>query len=1032
MKKNIIHIITDAIKRGKWLQLQYLNRRNEESAGWFSIHDFECKSNDIFLKGTWFNPSLDDLIDPCISVSRIIEANVLEFTHYDGYQNVIKKIESNSRFVDRFQFDHFNNNILAYLADCYKYNKDPYIDKSLLLERADIHTLEKDGITPVMKEKIREIIAKTRKYNYPKDNDDTCFSELAVSVLSIDEGNRKFLVCYYTLTFNPEDNTLKIGETDPLTGEFNTELKFNQYFLDENYRHSLQKYIDCSLDDFKNMFTRNRSQAIQILTENLGPGEIINTRPDIYVLQREYFTDLKTLFEHIGDSQDKRELSVPLRTFFGDSQSNQYLQRTNPNIVIYDSRVNIDQARVVFNAVKHPLTLVQGPPGTGKTQTILNVILTAFFNDKNVLVTSNNNIAVDNITEKLAFKYRQRDFELPYLRLGNREMVKQAILKIRKLYETKFVGDPDDRKINKIKLRDKENNARILTKLKNYEDRQQLTEAIEIAQKFSRYTVDNNFSGGINESFGQSISANINHFIAEKQAELNKIEETTNEDILKLFHSVKDDDIFMQYLYFESIKLHRELRKPKYQELIEIVYHADENEAATEFNKWCKEDENVKLLTNIFKIIISTNISSNRLGTTHFKFDLLVIDEAGQSDIATALIPIARATSLLLVGDPNQLEPIIVLDSSVNEKLRHHYEISNDYNFMTHSIYSLFAAKSKIKPEIHLTYHYRCGKKIIDYSNQRYYQKQLKVLTQNAGGLELLSVKNKNSARKNEYFDEASGIVDYLIRNQIKDNTFIITPFVNQAEIINDLLKTNGLQQVRPNGKTSGIEAGTVHSSQGKEANNIIFSTAISPKTAKRTYDWLKNNRELINVATTRAKEKLIVVSDVEALEKLSDKSDDLFALVKYIQSNGNMTVLPSANTIQIGRSNGSKNEEEFFKTVGHFCSCQKNHSFKVKRNVKLTDVIKDKRFAENRQEFDCILYNYDEPKIVFEINGGEHVGNQRREQLDTLKRSILEQHNIKSITIPNSDIKHYELIRDLILKVIDGSQYQQTLFDVV
>ena len=1032
MKKNIVHIITDAIKRGKWLQLQYLNRRNEESAGWFSIHDFECKSNDIFLKGTWFNPSLDDLIDPCISVSRIIEANVLEFTHYDGYQNVIKKIESNSRFVDRFQFDHFNNNILAYLADCYKYNKDPYIDKSLLLEGADIHTLEKDGITPVMKEKIREIIAKTRKYNYPKDNDDTCFSELAVSVLSIDEGNRKFLVCYYTLTFNPEDNTLKIGETDPLTGEFNTELKFNQYFLDENYRHSLQKYIDCSLDDFKNMFTRNRSQAIQILTENLGPGEIINTRPDIYVLQREYFTDLKTLFEHIGDSQDKRELSVPLRTFFGDSQSNQYLQRTNPNIVIYDSRVNIDQARVVFNAVKHPLTLVQGPPGTGKTQTILNVILTAFFNDKNVLVTSNNNIAVDNITEKLAFKYRQRDFELPYLRLGNREMVKQAILKIRKLYETKFVGDPDDRKINKIKLRDKENNARILTKLKNYEDRQQLTEAIEIAQKFSRYTVDNNFSGGINEAFGQSISANINHFIAEKQAELNKIEETTNEDILKLFHSVKEDDIFMQYLYFESIKLHRELRKPKYQELIEIVYHADENEAATEFNKWCKEDENVKLLTNIFKIIISTNISSNRLGTTHFKFDLLVIDEAGQSDIATALIPIARATSLLLVGDPNQLEPIIVLDSSVNEKLRHHYEISNDYNFMTHSIYSLFAAKSKIKPEIHLTYHYRCGKKIIDYSNQRYYQKQLKVLTQNAGGLELLSVKNKNSARKNEYFDEASGIVDYLIRNQIKDNTFIITPFVNQAEIINDLLKTNGLQKVRPNGKTSGIEAGTVHSSQGKEANNIIFSTAISPKTAKRTYDWLKNNRELINVATTRAKEKLIVVSDVEALEKLSDKSDDLFALVKYIQSNGNMTVLPSANTIQIGRSNGSKNEEEFFKTVGHFCSCQKNHSFKVKRNVKLTDVIKDKRFAENRQEFDCILYNYDEPKIVFEINGGEHVGNQRREQLDTLKRSILEQHNIKSITIPNSDIKHYELIRDLILKVIDGSQYQQTLFDVV
>jgi hypothetical protein len=406
------------------------------------------------------------------------------------------------------------------------------------------------------------------------------------------------------------------------------------------------------------------------------------------------------------------------------------------------------------------------------------------------------------------------------------------------------------------------------------------------------------------------------------------------------------------------------------------------------------------------------------------------MDEAGQADIATSLIPISRATSLLLVGDPNQLEPVIVLEPSVNDKLKKYYEIKNDYDFLTHSAYSLFAEKSKIKPEIYLTYHYRCGKQIIGYSNQRYYEKRLQVLTEKAGDLELFEVQNKTSDRKNEYFDEAAGIVDYLKRNNITDNTFIITPFINQAETINDLLRKNGLQE-EVNNQAVGIVAGTVHSSQGKEANNIIFSTAISPKTAKRTYEWLKNNRELINVATTRAKEKLIVVADVEALKKMSDKTDDLYALVQYVKDNGKTEVLPSKQTIQIGRSNGSKNEEEFYKTVGHFCSCQKSFSFNVKRNVKLTDIIKDHEFMNNKQEFDCVLYNYNNPEIVFEINGGEHVGDTKRERLDVKKRQILEQHNIKSITIPNSDVKHYELIRDLILKVIDGSKYQQTLFDI-
>ena len=65
---------------------------------------------------------------------------------------------------------------------------------------------------------------------------------------------------------------------------------------------------------------------------------------------------------------------------------------------------------------------------------------------------------------------------------------------------------------------------------------------------------------------------------------------------------------------------------------------------------------------------MSTNISTARLGTANHTFDLVIMDEAGQCNCATALLPIARAKGLLLVGDTNQLKPVIVLEDIINQK----------------------------------------------------------------------------------------------------------------------------------------------------------------------------------------------------------------------------------------------------------------------------------------------------------------------------------------------------------------------------
>ena len=81
----------------------------------------------------------------------------------------------------------------------------------------------------------------------------------------------------------------------------------------------------------------------------------------------------------------------------------------------------------------------------------------------------------------------------------------------------------------------------------------------------------------------------------------------------------------------------------------------------------------------------------------------------------------------------------------------------------------------------------------------------------------------------------------------------MITPFVNQKSAIEQRLKEEGLNQV---------SCGTVHAFQGDEKDVILFSTALTDQTYDGTYQWLKNNRELINVAVSRAKEQLIRVEN--------------------------------------------------------------------------------------------------------------------------------------------------------------------------
>lgn len=998
---NIGDNISKAIKEGRWLHISYINKSNENTNYWIAINDiiFDQKK----FKVRMFNPSISmDTIDADIYFDRIQTAEVIENTSYGVPDDLVDKIEKNLSKCEWLNYDHFNHNILNYYIECNMLDNDPCQKEYSLISGIDLNILKKNKHFKLSDEQMKQIIKDIYKYDINKK--DNNYYTLAMNYLSIDINQKKYVVCYYPLTFNPKEKTLVVDE----------KIRFNQSFLVLGKKYSLFNYINMNIDEFTTTFIERKDDYLEIINNNLKHGEYINQRPEIMLIQRNISINLSETYNVIENKYNNNRLPIPLKSFFGNITRRNYPTMKKPSLIILDKKININQMRVLYNAMKYHITYVQGPPGTGKTQTIINVILSAFVNDKTMLICSSNNKPVDGIVDKLQFNYNGENINFPYLRLGNFEDVKKATLKIKQLYNYQTDKIPQDELLEKIKINNDDQNKRLNELLNIQEKRIEIENCLECSTKLKSSFENKN----------SKLIIIIKKKIEELKNKLQKLPEITNEQLISLFVPLNENNQLKQFLFFRSLQYITKLKKSKYADLITICNIEDDNERALEFNKWTAIDDNMKKLTEVFPIIFSTNISSIKLGTPNFMFDLVVMDEAGQCNVATALLPIAKADSLLLVGDPNQLKPVIVLEEEVNNELMEKYNVPNQYNYKTNSILDVMTEIDNISKYILLKYHYRCDKKIINFSNQRYYNNSLNLsFVENNGELVLLDVKNQNSKNKNEVYEEAVGIVDYIERNNIH-NAYIITPFVNQKELIKSLLKMKNIDD---------IKCGTIHSLQGAETDTIIFSTAISPKSSKKTVEWVKDNYELINLAITRAKNKLIIAADTEAISKFSDKNDDLYNLIQYVKNNGLVEVPPNESVkIEIGKSNGSKNEDEFFKTISHFCSCYK--SFDAERNVRLNKLFKNEHNIEE-MEFDLVLYEKrtfgsKKPIIAFEVNGGEHFGVLSRERSDKRKMDLCEKNNIKLVFISNSFVKAYKYISDIIIAAKDKSAIQLSLFD--
>lgn len=251
-------------------------------------------------------------------------------------------------------------------------------------------------------------------------------------------------------------------------------------------------------------------------------------------------------------------------------------------------------------------------------------------------------------------------------------------------------------------------------------------------------------------------------------------------------------------------------------------------------------------------------------------FDTLLIDEAGQALIHTAIGPLLRFRREIIVGDVFQLEPIrVTQEQSILDKVELPIEVKESIDINRNSIQhaadrgsEIFDLMNEQEVGIVLEEHRRCESSIVQFSNQYVYDKCLKIVKED-GEKEFLE---KNfcmldirgaKTRANENISEVEAcakIVESLVEiygSEYKRKIGIITPYRNQSQLLKE--------------KLPEIDSGTVHIFQGQEKEVILMSMVIDNTQRNSGIFFIGNKPNFLNVAFTRAKKQLILVGNYEA-----------------------------------------------------------------------------------------------------------------------------------------------------------------------
>lgn len=283
--------------------------------------------------------------------------------------------------------------------------------------------------------------------------------------------------------------------------------------------------------------------------------------------------------------------------------------------------------------------------------------------------------------------------------------------------------------------------------------------------------------------------------------------------------------------------------------------------------------------------IMPINKALESLNPKENKFDIVIIDEASQSDISSLAI-LYMGKKLIIVGDDKQVSPMAVgvdsLKMDALEQMYLHGKIPNAqlYNAKT-SIYDI--AATTFKP-LMLHEHFRCVPEIIGFSNMLSYEYQIKPLREASSSNLLPAVVNyrvdagQRDGKNKVNIPEAKAVVALMRacmeQPEYSGKTFGVISLLGDAQY--QLIQKEIDASIPPKEIIRrNILCGNSANFQGDE-RDVIFLSLVDSKDIGTpgplhllNYGVDDSNRKRYNVAASRAKDQLWVVHSLDAANDL-------------------------------------------------------------------------------------------------------------------------------------------------------------------
>ncbi|NUQ61067.1 MAG: hypothetical protein HUU20_01175 [Pirellulales bacterium] len=571
--------------------------------------------------------------------------------------------------------------------------------------------------------------------------------------------------------------------------------------------------------------------------------------------------DTRGVLSELARMTEAHRLSHPVRLLLGkpDAASPRCASVAVGRVPAVLSRA---QKEVLRAGAAAPLTLVVGPPGTGKSFTIAALALEHLGRGQSVLVSSRMDQAVNVVAEKIR---RMLGPSSCVVRAGRGQHLRELKISLGQMLhgikQTLLDEAPDPRRLSR-RLAEVEQNLDRLERRLGVQCRRE--------ERWGLLTT----CPAPNGSF-----ARILHAMRLWQLQWQIGAAPPLWDLTQEYQQALDERGRLAAEWLQETVAAR-LRKTLQRHRGDLSNFLQALKARTDL----KQEELLSqvrrdVLLGTFPIwLVTTGDVGEVLPLEPELFDVAILDEATQCDMASCLPVLQRARRGVIVGDPNQLRHVSFLSDLRQQALAERCELDQEqqhrFPYRQKSALDLVSETLGTQDQVlFLDEHFRSMPQIIAFSNQEFYCGALRVMSERPGTavrrcVEVRPIAGQNAQGTNR--EEAQALVAEVVRRIEEESRLpaeachclgVLSPFRDQVDHLLGLLqKELSLESLEKH----KLLVGTAHSFQGEERDVMYLSLVVDEASHPASFHFL-NNPNVFNVSITRARLQQIVFASVRA-----------------------------------------------------------------------------------------------------------------------------------------------------------------------